>query len=189
MSGRDDEELKAEVLEIHDLSVRHYGVTKALGDSYTEAARVCLHRHHASPQTFQVDRELDRTVASVEWAPPTPRELAAHANNIDATEAGAYAMVLAGVELTDGLVAVHRAETRTGADYYLASVGSATNDLEDCIRLEVSGISRGETQDVKDRLGVKVRQAAKGKSALPAMAGVVGFSCRTMMIKNVGAKK
>lgn len=189
MSGRDDEEPKVKVLEIHDLSARHYGVTKALGESYTEAARVCLHRHHTSPQAFHVDRELDRTVASVDWAPPTPRERAAHANDIDATEAGAYAMVLAGVELTDGLVAVHRAETRTGADYYLSSAGSATNDLEDCVRLEVSGINNGATQDVKDRLGFKVRQAAKGTSALPAMAGVVGFSCKTIMIKNVGARK
>ena len=193
MSGSDEgmagTELADRTLEIHDLADRHYGVTKALGDSYTEAARVCLHRHHTSPQSFHVDRELDRSVASVDWAPPTHRELAAHANEIDATEAGAYAMVLAGIELTDGLVAVHRAETRTGADYYLAPSGNAATDLESSLRLEVSGISKGEMQDVKDRLGVKVRQAAKGKSALPAIAGVVCFSCKTMMIKSVGAKK
>ncbi len=188
MSGEDDEKPTVKILEIHDLSARHYGVTKALGDSYTEAACVCLHRHHAPPQGFHIDREMDRKVALVGWRPPTPRELAAHANEIDATEAGAYAMVLAGVELTDNLVAVHRAETRTGADYYLAPLGAAAGDLENCIRLEVSGISKGEAQDVKDRLGVKVRQASRGKSALPAMAGVVGFSCKTMMIKNVGPK-
>lgn len=193
MSTSDGEEPTAgkpgEVLEIHDLSERHFGVTRALADSYTEAARVCLHRHHTSPQAFHVDRELDRVVASVDWAPPTPRELAAHANETDATEAGAYAMVLAGVELTDGLVAVHRAETRTGADYYVAPAGVAVSDLESSLRLEVSGISKGDSQDVKDRLGVKVRQAAKGRSALPALAGVVGFSCKIMMIKTVGAAK
>jgi len=132
---------------------------------------------------------MDRTVASIDWTPPTHRELAAHANETDATEAGAYAMVLAGVELTDGLVAVARAETRTGADYYLLPATATVDDLENSFRLEVSGVDKGDAASVRQRLGAKVRQAAKGMSALPAIAGVVGFASKTMMITDVGVKK
>ena len=37
-------------LKIEDLSDRHTGVTKALGDGCAEAASVCLHRYHSPPQ-------------------------------------------------------------------------------------------------------------------------------------------
>ena len=71
--------------------------------------------------------------------PPDVRTLNAHANEIDATEAGAYGVSLAAVEAISGLVAVRRAETLTGADWYIAPQGTDADDLESCIRLEVSG--------------------------------------------------
>ena len=100
-------------------------------------------------------------------------------------EAGAYACALAAVELSDGLVAVHRAETRTGADYYIAAAGRALEDLEDCLRLEVSGVDRGEPSAVNQRLKEKLAQAAAGASNLPAMAGVVGFRARIIQLSRV----
>ena len=51
-------------------------------------------------------------VADVEWETTDERTKHGWANETDTTEAGAYACVLAAVELFDGLLAVRRAETR-----------------------------------------------------------------------------
>jgi len=84
-----------------------------------------------------------------EWEATDDRTKHAWANEIDATEAGAYACVLAAVELTSGMVAVYRAETKTGADYYIVPAGNSVDDLENCLRLEVSGINKGLVSEEK----------------------------------------
>lgn len=162
-------------LPIHDMDERHPGLTKSIAGSNLEAARVCLARHHESPTDFDLERSGTRSEAIVEWRPPDRRTLGAWANEIDATEAGASACALAAVDLLDGLVAMRRAETRTGADYYIAERGAQLNDLETCLRLEVSGVNRGSERRVKDRLKEKLRQAEEAACNLPALAVVVGF--------------
>ncbi len=126
--------------------------------------------------------------ALAEWEPADARIQSAWANEIDATEAGAYAFALAAVELSEGFFAVRRAETRTGADYYIAPYGKTIEDLEDCLRLEVSGTDTGNEAIVERRLKEKVRQAIKGDSNLPAMATVVGFQAALIIMENVGMK-
>ena len=45
------------MLPIHNMAERHLGLTNAVAQSYTEAARVCLDRHHKSPvEVSGVDR-------------------------------------------------------------------------------------------------------------------------------------
>lgn len=162
-------------LPVHDLAERHYGLTSAIGEGYTEAARICFNRHHKSPVDVSLLDDGEESAARVRWKKPTKRELGAWANEIDATEAGAYGVAIAACELSCGLYAVHRAETKTGADYYLRASSGPTEDLEDCFRLEVSGVDRGSASDVGQRLRQKLEQAERGKSNLPAIAGVVGF--------------
>ena len=164
------------------MALRHRGLTYAIAESYTEAARVCLDRHHISPVDFKIDSAGHSIDAVAEWEQTDGNTRHAWANEIDTTEAGAYACVLAASELAEGFVAVHRAETKTGADYYVAPVGSSYDDLEDCLRLEVSGIDRGSAAAVAQRLTVKLEQAAAGQSNLPAMAGVVGFRSKLILI-------
>ncbi len=168
-------------LPIHNMAERHEGLTKAVAANYTEAACVCLDRHHVSPVEFEID-DGAKTIATTEWPKPDERTKRAWANEIDATEAGAYACALAAVELTQGLVAVGRAETLTGADYYIGEPGKIFEDFEDCTRLEMSGMDRGDPKAVKQRLSQKVAQAERGKSNLPAMASVVCFNQRTILI-------
>ena len=172
-------------LPIHDMEQRHFGLTKDIAGSYTEAARVCLDRHHGSPTDFNLDRNGSRSEALVEWQLSDARARGAWANETDATEHGAYACALAAVELTDGLLAVRRAETMTGADYYVAPRDTAPDDLEDCLRLEVSGVDRGPESTIGQRLRVKLAQAAAGNSNLPALAGVVGFRARLIMVADL----
>lgn len=172
-------------LPIRDLEQRHTGLTAPIADSYAEAASVCLHRHHDPPTDFEIETRDSRTTAGVEWHPPSTRTRRAWANETDTTEAGAYACVLAAVELATGLVAVHRAETLTGADYYIARPGESPVGLEDCQRLEISGVDRGPRRAVEARLRAKLDQAAAGRSNLPALAGVVGFRARLVMLADL----
>lgn len=176
-------------LPLEDLSARHPGLTKPIGDSYLEAAAVCLNRHHSSPTEMAAacsGRSVDCMAA---WTEPDARTQRAWANDIDTTEAGAYGVSLAAVEAIEGLVAVRRAETLTGADYYVAPIGSDPDDLENCLRLEVSGVNAGNKVTVESRLKNKLEQTAKGISNLPAIASVIGFKERMIAIAKMSDPK
>jgi hypothetical protein len=173
-------------LPLHNLAQRHPGVTAPIGESYTQAARVCLDRHHFSPIGFVIERQSNGTPKLQEviavWQEASQRERYAWANATDTTEAGAYGFALAAVEL-EGLVAVRRAETGSGADYYISKPGIPAEDLEDCIRLEVSGVDRGDERAVHLRLRQKIQQALSGSSSLPALAAVIGFRSRIVALE------
>jgi hypothetical protein len=59
--------------------------------------------------------------------------------------------------------------------------------LKEWIRLEVSWTHLDDA-DLKTRLRQKVKQAAKGRSNLPALAVVVGFKARLIAAQNVGGE-
>lgn len=172
-------------LPARHLHQRHRGLTAAVAGSYEEAAAVCLHRHHSPPVDLTLSDNGARSLSSVDWTPPDDRTRDAWANETDATEAGAYGCVIAGIEALRGLYAVRRAETGTGADYYIGPLGAGVDDLEDCLRLEVSGVDHGDEKEVLNRLSAKVRQARAGSSSLPAVAGVFGFGTRLLAVQDV----
>jgi hypothetical protein len=172
-------------LELKLLHERHAGLTPALGGALYEAASVCLDRHHASPIEFEVHRKESTTKRNTEFEKPNATALNAWANEIDTTEAGAYCVCLAAVEAEEQLVAVKRAETLTGADWYVAPIGTTPQDLESCFRLEVSGLDAGTRNAIKSRLLDKIAQTRRGKSNLPAIASVVGFKERHVAIQRV----
>ncbi len=177
--------VKMSELNFLDLSERHIGVTKAIAHGYGEAARVCLDRHHSSPVTFQLIDRSESTEAGAMWPAVDARTKSAWNNTTDATEDGAYALALAAVEHSRGLVAVRRAETRTGADYYIGSPDAQILDLEESFRLEVSGVDTGNISMIKTRLKQKLTQAVAGNSNLPAIACVVGFASLQIMADDV----
>jgi hypothetical protein len=87
-------------LPFHDLANRHPGVTRAIGDSYSEAARICLDRHHVSPIEISIETSAITHEAFAQWRRTDERERGAWANETDATESGAYGVALAAVELS-----------------------------------------------------------------------------------------
>ena len=173
------------VLRFSDLSDRHIGVSDGISKFYSEAARVCLDRHHSSPAEFCIKDNETEVRAIAKWLNSDERTKNAWANEVDATEAGAYGLALAAIEEMRGLVAIRRAETLTGADYYLADPNITLEDLENTCRLEVSGTDVGNKTVIKDRLHKKVEQARKGKSNLPAIASVVGFAALQIISADV----
>jgi hypothetical protein len=175
-------------LPLYDLSARHYGLIESIAGAYVDAARVCLDRHHESPAHIRIRTATAEQSAFVKWERADDRTRSSLNNEIDTTEAGAYACVIAAVELAEGLYAVRRAETGTGADYYVAPSGKGMEDLEDCWRLEVSGTDKGNNAAVERLLQRKVQQTRDGNSNLPALAGVIGFEVLRILIEYVNEK-
>jgi hypothetical protein len=173
------------VLPLQDMHLRHHGLTTAVAANNTEAATVCLSRHSTPPTTFSVESHGTTQDADAHWNPPDARTLGAWNNRTDTTEMGAYACALAAVELVRGVFAIRRAETGTGADYYIGPPGAGVEDLEHCHRIEVSGVDTGGDREVRQRVGRKVEQARHGDSSLPAVAAVVGFGARLIVLADV----
>jgi hypothetical protein len=172
------------LLPLQNMADRHQALTPSLAGSYLEAARVCLDRHHASPKEFILENDRVQSIAKVEWEITDRRVQAAWANADDATRDGAYAFAIAATELLKGMVAIRRAETRTGADYYIALSDQDLEDLENCFRLEVSG-THSDKSEVKRRLRIKLDQARQGNSNLPALAAVIGFRVQLILLQTV----
>lgn len=170
-------------LRLESMHERHTGLTPALASTLFEAASVCLSRHHDSPIEVEIGCNGGNSTHLVEFQKPDTRVSNAWANEIDTTEYGAYGVCLAAVEVEERLVAVKRAETLTGADWYIAPIGTEPDDLEYCFRLEVSGIDIGGRSVVKARLRQKVDQTRRGASNLPAIASVVGFKEKAIAIQ------
>ena len=172
-------------LPLHDLSARHYGLIEPIAGNCEAAARVCLDRHHSSPVHINIRAKAVERSATITWEKADDRTRGALNNRIDTTEMGAYGCVIAAVELTQGIYTVRRAETETGADYYVAPPGMGIEDLEGCFRLEVSGISKGSDKAVEHLLFSKMEQTKRGNSNLPAIAGVIGFEVLRILIEYV----
>lgn len=117
----------------------------------------------------------------IAWDEPAARAIAARPT----TEAGASAIILAAVEHARALFAAVRPDVGSGVDYYLLPDGAAFDDLEDAVRLEVSGVGRGAAAAVRRRLREKTEQALRGDSNLPVIAGVVGFEAKLVLLQGL----
>lgn len=148
-----------------------------------ESAAVALSRHHSSPADFRVSHDATTTNRQVRWEEPSDRTQRAHGNTDDATEAGAYSIALATVETELGLYAIARTDVRTGADYYVGPPETDELDLEEALRLEVSGVDAGDESVVAQRLRKKVKQTTKGQVDVPALACVVGFAAKRIVLE------
>jgi hypothetical protein len=173
------------LLPINDMASRHPGLTPEIAAYYLQAASVCLARHHESPCEFEIIEDTQTQLVRLEWQAPNLRQWDAWANQTDTTEAGACNLALAAVELYSGLVAARRAETSSGIDYYLTHAGQPAEPLRTAVRLEISGTHLG-WQEVESRLRRKLMQVEQGQSEGNALAVVVGFQIKKIVIGKLG---
>ena len=176
-------EVELRRLPIEEMHERHPGLPKDDSGALNGSLKVCLDRHHISPQEFLI---LDRDEkVLVEWEPADDETFANNRNDKDATEDGAYACILAVVELTEGLVSLGRSSHGSGADFYVAPRGSTLEDLDSAYRLEISGTDTGSPSDIRYRLAEKVEQLLEGDGGEDGIAGVVGFKERLIRLERV----
>lgn len=169
---------------IDRLAERHIGLTEAVARYFNECVGVCFHRHQAGPTSLVIRAPETYSRRDLSWTPPDERTQRAHANRDDATRDAAYGVSIAAVEAELGWIATQRAETRTGADYYIAPADKA-DDLEAAHRLEVSGTDRGDEGEIRRRLSQKVQQTKDGDAEGPALAVVVGFAAARIAMERV----
>lgn len=168
-------------LDFEHLAERH-PIDVAQLQCYANAARVRLDVHHNPPPTpFELTTKGETTAYSLSWTPVDDKLRRSYHNADDAKRDGAYVIAFAAVEAIEGLVSVARTETQTGADYYLLPRGIPPDDLESAVRLEVSGTD-GDPPTVRARLKAKKKQTQEGKGTEPAIAAVVGFRSRLILV-------
>lgn len=159
------------------LHARHPGLTRALSEAYEQATAVSLAHHH-SPALFRIWTHDGISMRNLVWPDSDERQKRAWANEIDRTEAAAYGVSLSVIEAELGMVAVERARTMSGADYYVAL--PSAEDLEDALRLEISGTTSSSNARLKDRVKRKTEQVHRNDD--PALVCVVGFGdCRVVL--------
>jgi hypothetical protein len=168
-------------LRFEDLAERH-DVDPHQLQGYANAAKVRLEVHHKPPVDFEVTSKNATSTYEVTWQPVDDRLRRSYNNADDAKRDGAYVMAFAAVEDLEGMVSVARAETKTGADYYLVPAGSNPTDLENAFRLEVSGTD-GSPTEVRHRLKQKQEQTRNGTGTEPAIAAVVGFKSKIILVE------
>jgi hypothetical protein len=145
-----------------------------------DAARVMLDKFHVSPRTFEITW-LEMMHMDLEWAAPQEVHRQTHANELDATETGAYGLAFATVHEGDYIVQ-RRAHHGSGSDYLLTRKGEPDNDF---VRLEVSGLAGGG--GLRSRLRDKVTQLGNGDLQRPGLAVVVGFEAAEVCVEEVPA--
>ena len=155
------------------LHERHIGLYEPLCRAYADAAGICLSRHHKSPIDIQINKQMEICMREVRWEIPDNQAVRSWANDNDTTRDAAYSVSLAVIEAEFGLFALTRAETKTGADYYIGPLDAS--DLENAFRLEVSGTDRGSLSVIRSRLREKVDQLRSGNLSKPGIAVVIGF--------------
>ena len=154
---------------------------------------MCLASHH-SPGSLELSVTSDdgETGVALEWDAPSDEALRSHANELDATENGAYCLVLAVIEELLGLVTLGRTVTRSGADWWvipLAGLDADTSfdlDRADAVRLEVSGVRTDSASILRARLRDKIDQL-RAASEIPGLAGVVGFLSASVLVEEMHA--
>lgn len=168
---------------LHLLHQRHPGLYQPLCEVYADAAVLCFREHHQPPVDILVERGPRTSRWTLAYPEPTHGALPSMNNEEDRTRDGAYSVALSVVEGELGLLAVSRAESRTGADWYCAPLGTSSDDFEAASKLEVSGVNRGDQGEIRRRLTEKVRQVVSRPPNLPAIACVVGFKERLVLLE------
>ncbi len=177
------------VVDLHAGGAEHRLSAHVWG-SWAEAASVCFARFHPippPPTTFQIHRGEDASrVISIAWRPPDQTVRASHANDLDATRDGAYAVAAVSMHAIGGWRVGARAQAASGADLLAFRDG---DDPDDFVKVEVSGMSSGTEQRghraLSRRLREKVEQVGGGDLDLPGIAVVVGFELAHVLVSEV----
>lgn len=152
-------------------------ITPAFGATLAEACAVCLtDQGHTQGVELKVKGEFT-AVFKLYWQEVTDQMLRCWNDSEYTTEQAAYGVAFLVIqELTDYTV-IERSRKGTGFDYWLGKKAQ-TNELpfQNAVRLEVSGIRKGDDSRVKARVKLKVEQVSPTDGALPAYILVVEFS-------------
>jgi hypothetical protein len=150
------------------------GLTPVSGAFLSEAASVCLEdQGHGLSMPLQIEGDFAE-VFTMHREPVDERARWSHNDAERATENGAYGVAILALQELTGLTALLQSRRGSGFDFWL---GPDTGFLFQAgVRLEVSGIRRGDEIAVRRRLRSKIGQVEQSQHLAPAYVAVVEFS-------------
>lgn len=168
---------KLQKLVITDLSQGLPAITPSFGAALAEACAVCLEeQNHSQGVAITVDGDF-KAKFELYWQPVTEQMLRCWNDEEFTTEQAAYGIAFLILrELTD-LTVIERSRKGTGFDYWLGYLDTDEElPFQDKVRLEVSGIRKGNLARVKARVKQKKEQTKVSDGIFPAYIIVVEFS-------------
>ena len=153
-------------------------LTPAFGTFLAEACQVCLQNAGHRPGQILAVRGSESRHFSLSWVEGEAEQLLrSWADQQEATEYGATAIaILLVLQMTDYTV-VRRSVKGTGFDYWLGYADDSSLPFQDVVRLEVSGVFRGDEPTLRQRVQKKLKQVSRSDYlGLPALVIVTEFS-------------
>jgi hypothetical protein len=176
----------APILDLHERG-GHF-LSPALWAAWAEAAAVALERYHAPPPPARpctITSAGTNHPALLIWLAADDVVRASHANEIDATELGAYVVAAASIHAVNGWRVAGRTHQGSGSDFIMLRDA----DPNSFVKVEVSGVGECDGDAglsiLRARLRQKIDQVGRGDLDLPGMAVVVGFQSARILVSEV----
>ena len=155
------------------------GITPTVGAYLAEAGAIRFEdQNHRKGVELSVDGDFE-AIYEVYWQDVTEQMLRSWRDHEYTTEHAACGVALLLIcDLTEYTV-ISRSQKDTGFDYWIGTEEEDEGELpsfENKVRLEVSGIRRGNRRDILARVNQKLRRLDKFPNPLPAYIIVVEFS-------------
>jgi hypothetical protein len=170
-------------IELQELSNGLPGITPPFGASLAEAGAVCFDEQgHHQGVTLLVDGDFNEKL-EIFWQYVTAQMKACWNDDGFTTELGAYGVAFKIIMALTDFTVIKRAKKGTRFDYWLGN----NNDLlfQDKVRLEVSGIRKGNNSEINKRLRIKIKQVKKGDNELTAFVIIIEFGNPLSFIRKV----
>lgn len=162
------------MLDLKDLGHGLPAITPYFGMALAEAAGVCLEsQNHAQGVQLRI-RGYSNTSHPIAWPEVTEQTRRCWNDHDVATEHGAVGIAVLLAQKEIGYTVIERSRRGTGFDYWM---GEESMPFQNKARLEISGIRKGNDQEVKARVRQKLRQTDQSDRSLPTYVIVVEFGC------------
>lgn len=164
-------------LNLEDLSQGCPGLTPVYSAALAEASAVCLaSQGHDSGVVLEVTGDMTETLC-LHWPEVTEQMQRCWHDEEYTTEQGAYGIACLLIQRLTPFTIIERSIKGTGFDYWLGDKADpAALPFQRRVRLEVSGIRRGNANRIRARVEQKKRQTQRSDGSLPAYVIVVEFS-------------
>ena len=167
----------AQTLNLADLQKGLPAITPAFGAALAEACAVCLTEQAHKPG-IELQVEGDWTGSFQLFWPNVTDQMKRCWNDEEyTTEQAAYGIALMVIQRLTNFTVVERARRGTGFDYWLGiSAKSTEMPFQKSVRLEVSGIRRGDRRQIRSRVKLKMEQVKPTDDLAPAYIAIIEFS-------------
>ncbi|MFB2771688.1 hypothetical protein ACE1AT_20705 [Pelatocladus sp. BLCC-F211] len=152
-------------------------ITPSFGAALAEACAVCLEdQSHSQGVELSINGDF-KAKFKLYWEPVTEQMLRCWNDQEFTTEQAAYGVAFLIIKQLTDLTVIERSRKGTGFDYWLGSENKDSElPFQNKVRLEVSGIRKGDDSRIRARVKQKIEQTKPSDGEYLAYIIVVEFS-------------